>query len=260
VRERPIVNTEGASVGVTQKFNRLALTLRGTYDRTDYADAILSSGSVLDQSDRNFNQYGSRLRLAYEFNPGFIPFVEALGDMRDYDRKIDNSGYQRSSTGAGARIGTTFELTRLLTGEVAAGAIERSYDDPRLKNLTSPLVDAALVWAATPLSTVRLAGQTTVDETTVVGSNGVIASRASLELAHNLRRNLTITPGIAVFENDYKGVPITEKGYTASLKAEYRLTRSVAVRASFLHEQLKSTVPGSDYTTNVVLVGMRLQP
>lgn len=260
VRERPIVNTEGGSVGVTQKFNRLALTLRGTYDRTDYADAILSDGSVLDQGDRNYNQYGARLRLAYEFNPGFIPFVEGLGDMRDYDRRIDNSGYRRSSTGAGARVGTTFELTRLVTGEIGVGAIERQYDDPRLKNLTSPLVDASIVWAATPITNVRLGAQTTVDETTVIGSNGVIDSRLTLEVAHDLRRNLTITPAITLFENDYKGVSITERGYSASLRADYRLTRQVAIRASYLHEELKSSVVGSDYSANVFLVGMRLQP
>jgi hypothetical protein len=260
VRERPIVNSEGASVGVTQRFNRLAVTLRGTFDRSDYENATLSDGTVLDQGDRNLNQYGARLRFAYEFNPGFIPFIEGLGDARDYDRKIDDSGYRRSSTGAGARVGTSFELTRLLTGEISAGAIQRSYDDPRLRTLTSPLVDASLIWAASPITTVRLNGQTTVDETTVVGSNGVVASRASLEVAHDLRRNLTITPGINIFENDYKGVPITERGFGGSLKIDYRLTRSISVRASYIYEQLKSSLPGSDYTTNVVLVGMRFQP
>jgi hypothetical protein len=44
------------------------------------------------------------------------------------------------------------------------------------------------------------------------------------------------------------------------LKLDYRLTRSVAIRASYIYEQLKSSLPGSDYTTNVVLVGMRFQP
>lgn len=260
VRERPIVNTEGGSLGVTQRFNRLAVTLRGTYDRADYANAVLSDGTVLDQGDRNMNQFGARLRFAYEFNPGFIPFIEGLGDTRDYDRKVDDAGYRRSSTGAGARVGTTFELSRLLTGEVSAGAIQRSYDDPRLKDLTSPLVDASLIWAATPITAVRLNAQTTVDETTVVGSNGVLSSRASLEVAHDLRRNLTITPGINIFENDYKGVAITERGFGGSLKLDYRLTRSIAIRASYIYEQLKSSLPGSDYTTNVVLVGMRFQP
>jgi hypothetical protein len=31
------------------------------------------------------------------------------------------------------------------------------------------------------------------------------------------------------------------------------------VRASFTHERLQSTAPGSDYTANIVLVGLRMQ-
>jgi hypothetical protein len=260
VRERPIVNTEGGSVAVTQRFNRFSATLRGTIDRTDYQDVILSNGSILDQGDRAFTQYGGRLRLAYEFSPSFTPFVEGLGDTRIYDRKVNNDGFRRSSDGIGARAGAAFELTRLIKGEISAGAIQRRYDDPRLRNLTSPLVEAAVSWAVTPLTTVRLTGLMTVDETTVPGATGIIGSRATLEVAHDLRRNLTITPAFTYFENDYQGVPITEHGYNASIKLDYRLTRQIALRASYIYEQLKSSVPGSDYKANVFLVGMRLQP
>jgi hypothetical protein len=82
----------------------------------------------------------------------------------------------------------------------------------------------------------------------------------TLEVAHDLRRNLTITPAFTYFENNYQGVPITEHGYNASIKLDYRLTRQIAIRASYIYEQLKSSVPGSDYKANVFLVGMRLQP
>jgi hypothetical protein len=99
-----------------------------------------------------------------------------------------------------------------------------------------------------------------VEETTVTGASGIVVSRASLDVAHDLRRNLTITPGLAFFQSDYQGVPIIERGYGASVKLDYRLTRSVALRASYIHEWLKSSVPGADYTADVFLVGMRLQP
>ena len=37
------------------------------------------------------------------------------------------------------------------------------------------------------------------------------------------------------------------------------LARSIVVRGSFTHERLKSSAPGSDYTANVFLLGLRLQ-
>ena len=261
VRERPIVSTEGASIGVTQRFNRVLATLQGTYDRTDYQNATLADGTILDQrrpQPQPIRACGPG--FGYEFNPGFIPFVEGLADTRVYDRRIDNSGYARSSDGFGGRVGTTFEITRLITGEISVGAINRHYEDPRLRDLTSPIADLALTYALTPLTTIRASAQASVDETTIPNANGVQVTRGTLEVAHALRRNLTLTAGVSASENDYKGVAITERGFGASFKADYSLTRQVALRASYNYENLRSSVAGSSYVANVFLLGIRLQP
>jgi hypothetical protein len=260
VAERPLVVTTGAAAGLTQRFNRLLVGLRGTVDRTVYEDAKLPNGTVLDQSDRDATQYGLRLRAGYELTPGVIPFVEALADTRVHDRAIDNAGFRRDSDGVGVRAGSTFEITRTLTGEASAGVQRRSYDDPRLKDLRGPLVEAALVWSATPLTTVRLKAQTSVDETTIPYSSGILTRTARLEVQHDLRRNLSVTGIVGVTENDYKGVPLEERTLTAGARLEYKLTRSVALRASFTHERLKSSTPGSDYSANTVLLGLRFNP
>jgi hypothetical protein len=59
--------------------------------------------------------------------------------------------------------------------------------------------------------------------------------------------------------NQYQGVDITENYYGAGLKAEYSLSRSIVVKGSYNYERLKSSVPGSDYTANVFMLGLRLQ-
>ncbi len=260
VLERPLVATAGASAGVTQRFNRLALGLRGTLDRTVYEDASLPNGTILDRGDRDANQYGVRLRAGYELHPGFIPFVEGLADTRVYDRTVDNAGFRRSSEGLGVRAGSTFEISRLLTGEASAGIQTRRYDDPRLKDLTGPLAEAALVWAATPLTTLRLRGQSQIEDTTIPFSSGALAQRATFEVQHDFRRNLGALAAVTFSNTDYRGVRLKEEGFAGSVKLDYRMTRSVALRASFIHERLKSTSPGADYTANIVLLGLRFQP
>jgi hypothetical protein len=260
VKTRPLIFSEGGTLGVTQRFNRLVASLQGTIDRTDYEDARTPSGILIDQSDRNVTQYGFRGRLGYELTPGSIPFVEGLADTRIYDQRVDNAGFRRSSDGYGGRAGTTFELTRLITGEIAAGAINRRYDDPRLGNLTSPLVDASLVWAVTPLTTIKATASATVDETTVADAKGVRTLKGLIEVSHALRRNLIITAGLTATDYDYQGVDINEHGWGALLRAEWKLTRAVAVRASYNYERLISTIAGSSYNANVFLVGMRYAP
>ena len=260
VRDRPLVGSVGASAGVTQRLGRVSLGLRGGVDRTVFEDARLTDGAVLDQSDRDRTQYEARLRAGYELKPGWVPFVEGIADTRRYDRRLDDSGVRRSSDGLGARAGTTFEITPILTGEASAGVMARDYEDDRLGNVRGPIAEAALIWAPTPLTTLRLRGGSEIGETSVEDANGVLFSRATLEVQHDLRRNLSLIGAVTVSEADYSGVGLREEGLAGAIKLDYRLTRSVALRASFTHERLKSTEPGSDYTANVVLVGLRFQP
>ena len=84
--------------------------------------------------------------------------------------------------------------------------------------------------------------------------------RGLVEVSHALRRNLILTAGLTVSDYDYQGVPIEERGYGALLRAEWKLNRSVAIRASYNWERLESSIPNSSYTANVFLVGMRFAP
>ena len=260
VRDRPIVATLGASAGVTQRFNRLALGLRGSVERFAFEDARLTDGTVLDQGDRDLTQGTLRLRGTYELTPGLIPFVEAAVDARVHDRSIDRAGLRRDSTGVTARAGSTFEVTRTLTGEVSAGYQARDYEDPRLRELRGPVGEAALVWSASPLTTVRLRAVAVLDETTIPEASGAVAARGTLEVQHDLRRNLSVTAAATLAEADYRGIRLREETRSGTLRVDYKVTRSVALRASFTHERLTSTSPGADYTANVYFVGLRFQP
>ena len=257
---RPLTYSEGASVGVTQRFNRVLASLRGTIDRYDYENPLLPSGGVLDQGDRNMTQYGLLGRLGYEVHPGFIPFVEVGVDTRQYDRKFDNSGYARSSDGLMLRGGMTFELTRLLTAEFSAGAARRDYQDKRLGAQTAPVADATLTYRLTPLTTIRARMSSSFDETAVAGSNGIRYLQGGLEIEHALRRNLILTAGLRASDSKYQNVAIEEKGLGAFLRAEYRLNRNVALRASYAYDQIRSSVVGGSYSDNTFLFGVRLTP
>lgn len=259
VTGRPLTYAYGGSVGVTHDINRLAFTLRGSVDRFDYENAQLSNGQTLSQADRNQTQYELRLRAAYELTPGVKPFVEGEIDTRQFDEKVDSSGYMRSSNGIGASIGSTVEISRQLTGEVSFGYQDRNYEDPRLQNLRGPVGNIAILWTPTPLTTVTLRGASELGDTTIAGSSGTTARRVNVEVAHALRRNLIVT-GLAGFgRTEYEGQGLREDFTSLGVRLEYKLTRTFAIRAGFTHERLNSTSPGSDYTANVSQVGLRIQ-
>ena len=128
-----------------------------------------------------------------------------------------------------------------------------------MKPLGGPTIDAALIWTASPLTTVSLVGTTALNETTVTGSSGTLTRGVTLSVAHALMRNFTLTGAVSYQNADYQGTSQRETTWGASLKADYNLTRSVVIRSSFTHQRLQSSVPGSDYTANTVLLGLRFQ-
>jgi hypothetical protein len=255
----PIFTTVGSTAGVTQRFNRWEFALKGTLDRVDYHDSLLTDGSVASNADRNFNQYGGQLRASYEVLPGVKPFAEVAADTRIRDLEFDHFGLQRSSRGWSARVGTTFEPTRLVTGEIAVGYLTRSYKDPSLQDLRGLLVDGSLIWSATALTTATLTARTTADESITPGTAGVFRRDIGLQVDHAFRRWLIGTAKLGYGMDLYEGSPREDKRYSASIAATYKLTRSVQVKGEFRQDWLQSTQPGTNYTASTMLLGMRLQ-
>ncbi len=258
---RPVVQTFGAAAGATQKFNRLSLSLRGAVDRTAYGDSNLSDGTVSKLSADSFNDYTLRARASYEVTPGVSPFAEVTGSIRKHDQRLDTSASQfaRNSRGLSAVAGTSIEFSRLLTGEASVGYGTRHYEDSRLADLRGLITDAALVWTPTPLTTIKLKAGTSLAETNTSGASGALVRSLGVELSHALWRNLTLGATLNYTHTDYQGIKQTDQTLSAGLKAEYSITRSIVLRSGFTHERLKSTAPGTDYTANVFLLGLRFQ-
>lgn len=267
---QPIAWNANGYVGAAQRFNRLELSLRGTIGRAETGNATFSNGTTQQLSLNDYSTVGVIPRVSYEVSPLFKPFVEATIDKRVYDSMYDVNGYMRNSQGYALRGGATFEIDGKLKGEASGGYVEREYKDPRLVRLRGPTFDAALIYTATPLTTVTLRGSTTVNETTVPNASGAIARRVGLEIQHDLLRNVRISALGAYQVTSYQGQNVSttytggstglnERFITGTVKAEYSLTRTVVVKASYAYERLKTTVQGSDYTANIFLLGLRLQ-
>ncbi|MGX9391380.1 outer membrane beta-barrel protein [Nitrobacteraceae bacterium UC4446_H13] len=255
----PIFTTTGGSLGIEQNFNRLQITASATADHTAYQDSKLTDGTTFSNDDRNFNTFGGIARASYEVMPGLKPFGEVQGDTRVHEVSVDRNGYQRDSNGGYAKAGTTFEFTRLLTGEVSIGYAMRSYQDPRLTQLTGLLTSGSLVWSASPLTTVKFIANTSVDETTVPGVAGVLTRTYTAEVDHDFRRWLT---GIGKFTYgtlDYQNGNRLDTIYSVSGDLIYKLNRNLWVKGTLRRDWLESNIAGMSSASTVMMLGVRLQ-
>lgn len=270
VRGDNITRSAGATLGVAQRFNRFSLRLDGLVDRFTVDNARLRNGTTLDNSDRAYNSYEARLRGSYEISPKLAPFVEIAVDTRNYDKTFANNGVgeggeivadrrRLGSDGYALRGGAQFELTRLITGEAAIGYAQQTPNDKSLKTVEGMLIDGAVAWAPSALTTVRLAAKTGLQETTLANAGGVFTRSFDASVEHKLRRNLIVTAGANLQRSDYQGSSRVDDITTLTLEGEYRLNRSVALTASAQKLWLKSSLPGVDYTASIIEFGLRFR-
>jgi hypothetical protein len=255
----PIYTTLGGTFGVDQNFNRLEIAAGGTIDRTVYTDSKLTDGTTSSNDDRNFTQVGGIGRVSYELTPAVKPFVEVEGDSRTHDLQFDRFGYQRDSSGGYAKGGTSFEFSRLLSGEISVGWAARDYVDPRLDRLQGLLVASSLTWTATPLTTAKFYSTTSIDETTLPGTSGVLTHTYTVEADHDFRRWLT---GIGKFtwgSLDYQGDGRFDRFYSAEADVIYKMTRSLWIKGSLRRDWLDSNIAGNSTASTVVMLGVRVQ-
>lgn len=255
----PVYATFGGTFGVDQNFNRLQLSAGATVDRTVYQNSLLTDGTSTSNDDRNYNQFGGLGRVSYDLIPGLKPFGEIDGNTRSHDLLVDRNGFQRNSSGGSVRAGTTFEFSRILTGELAVGWAARTYEDPRLLPLQGLLTSASLVWVATPLTTAKFFATTSIDETTVPGVSGVLTHTYTVELDHDFRRWLTAIGKFTWGTQDYQGDARFDRFYSISGDLIYKLNRSICLKGTLRRDWLDSNIPGNSTNSTVVMLGVRLQ-
>ncbi|MCF1505324.1 outer membrane beta-barrel protein [Afifella sp. H1R] len=256
--ERPAEQNYNAALGVTQRFNRLGMSLRGSFERETYEDVTTASGATISQEDRNNNDYALTGRASYLISPALEPFVEArLGTTR-YDESTDAAGYRRDSRWGELTGGVIVNLSPKLAGEIGVGYRHENYDDPRFEDLNAPLATAALLWSPRRLTNVRLDIATTTEGTTIEGASGSVIHSADLTLERRMRHNLFAEAGLGLDYRDYHGVDLTETTWTAFGGLVYDLNRYAALVGRYTYER-KILDPGDTVETNTVSVRLRLK-
>ena len=249
----------GDTLGIAQQFTRLSLSLKGTFDRATYDPSELTNGQSASNSDRNFDQYAGIFRVGYELDPGLKPFLEVQEDQRIHDEQFDRNGLQRDSVGTTAKLGTGVDLFGSLTGEMALGYVERTYQDPTLPQVSGVIADGTLLWKPTGLTTAKLTASSQVYETVLAGASGELSRDLNVEVDHAFRSWLIGALKVGYGTDDYVGLPLSDNRYFVSVGLTYIFTRELQMRAELRQDWLNATETGFSYTATTFLLGLRLQ-
>ncbi|WP_172372215.1 outer membrane beta-barrel protein [Mesorhizobium sp. NZP2234] len=259
VSTQPLRQTIDGSLGVEKAAGKMQYKLTGAVSHDFYGDAELSDGTSLSQKDQDNTLYTATLRTGYEISPALTPFTEIEVGRRVYDQRIDNEGFERSSTRLGARAGLQLDMGEKLSGEFSAGWLREAIDDKSLEAISGATVNADLKWSPQRGTTIGLTGKTTVETTTTAGESGDILYSGRLTGERLIRANLTANAALGLDWRDYVGIDGHDRILSAEAGLTWWLNRYAGLTSRVRTEKLTSNLPGRDYTANSVYLGLKVQ-
>jgi hypothetical protein len=249
----------GGTLGVVQTFNRLSVSLKGTFDRNIYNNSVLTDGEISSNGDRNFNQWAGILRINYELNPSLRPFIEVQEDERHHNEQFDRNGLERSSVGTTGKIGAAVDLFGSLTGEMAVGYLQRDYKDPTLPDVAGTIVNGSLTWLATALTTARFNATSQVYETVLPGTTATLTRDVNLQVDHAFLLWLVGTLKAGYGTDDYIGSTLSDRRYYLSGGFTYKMNPDLYFKGEVREDWQTATQPGLTYMATSFLFGIRGQ-
>jgi len=247
-----------AGASISAQPNHLRMLLGLDHNRYSYDATRLNGGGFLNNGDRDRDEFRVRGRVSLEVSEGYLGFVEAVFDTRDFDRTLDRTGVNRDSHGLNINVGMEFALVEFLQGEAFIGHLERQFETP-LRDFSGFNYGATLKWSATPLTTVRFDAARVLNDTTVAGASVASDRSIGIGIDHELRRNVIIQASLARIDSDFIGIPREDESIEGRLGAIYLIDRNLSANAGYERLERESNVAGEDFSEDRFNVGLRVQ-
>jgi hypothetical protein len=259
---------EGYGGGLIGHAERNLFDLRANVNRIVY-DSLAGQNGPIDTGDRDRTEVFGEGNFNHSFFGQQRVYVKIRPDLRIYDRKLDNNGFQRSSTGIRADLGGTLDLDSIIVVNLEAGYQQRDYDDPRFGAVGTPDVFLKASWWPSRLTSFNLNFTHEFYESFFTSSPGAVRKKVVAHLDHELRRRLLLITSVTFERDDLVKVAsrfISETldvklqyhfadGFTAAL--DYAFTRQTAADAT----QAVTTVAtgATNFEKSVVTLSIKKQ-
>lgn len=244
----------------TKQFNRLRLSGRVDFRDYNYESAVLTGGGFSNQDYRDHSVVTGGGKADYAISPDKSVFFTAIVNNRDFSTSIAGQP-ARSSTGYEIAVGSNFDISHLVRGEVQVGYTEQNYDASVYSSVSGVSARGLVEYFPTELTTVTLTGSRSVEDSSITGSSGYLSTNISGQIDHELLRNLILTGTVSYGNDDFKGIDRTDDRISVSAGGTYLLNRAVGLNVTFTHYTQDSSgkVAGPSFDVNRILGSLVFQ-
>ncbi len=240
--------------GLSHKFSNIVTKVGATLAHLVF-DNTETAGGTVDNGDRNRNHMTYGISAAYDTGGAFTPYVQLTGDSRLYVNPIDNNGYRRSSHGGDVMIGSDFALLKKkLTGGLGIGYMAQSYQDTRFSTTQALALKGNLLWRPVTETRLSLYTERSIDETTLLGSSGVLYTTAGGFVEHKLTRSLSFILRGVYSHSDFRGISRVDDDYEESVGLSYALSPRTSIATDYRNQKRFSNTNGASFNRNQIFV------
>jgi hypothetical protein len=254
-------NDYRARLGYAQGGRRFFFGADLAVDSAQYNAVPLVGGGILPQSSQDTIISEAALRAGYELVPDYLGYIRTAADLYDYPRTTPG-GVRFNSTVYRVNLGLRILPRHIIYGEIYTGYLVQNFALSRLGSTSAPDAGGRLVWDLTRLTTLTFAGvRTFITGNPSIGTVGAgyLASILTVTGDHELRRDLLLSAS-AGYENDsFQGIARTDNVLSAGAGIRYLLNRNLFLGGTYSFQRRDSTLAGSSYTQNVLLLRLGTQ-
>jgi hypothetical protein len=239
-------NAHRAQIGISHNFNRLTLSGSVGLNDLNYNNVPVPSGTPIDQHFRDVRSVTGVLSAQYEVVSGIGLIVTGQYDNSFYSFRPGQAGFDhqvnidRASSGFNLQGGITFELSSLVFGNIQFGVLRRNYRDPRLRDFQGPSYSANILWNVTPLTSVRLTAQRSVQDTSSTIVAGNTRSDLKFFIDHELYRYIILSGDVGYGSFSPNGPGVGGQEFTVGAGGRYLIDRRWSVSANVRYSQRSS--------------------
>jgi hypothetical protein len=259
-------NQLAGNVGYYQQFNRLNVRLDGRIDNYTYFNNGLGSAQgVIQNSDRDRNEFREAVRFGYEFSPGYQVWTRASLNQRTYINVPDQNGFNRSSHGWDIVGGVTVDLGGITSLEAFVGYLQQNYYDPQFQSISQPMFGLTGYWNPIRELMIRPFVRRTIEDSALTSAVAYTNTAFGADGTYNVRPNIQIDGHGDYAIADYAFFPgVASQRYETylTLRASvlYRPTPNFYIGPSYQFLHRDSNQPNSTYSQNMIMLrlGARL--
>lgn len=255
--------TLGGRVGVTHDANQLSLNGSFAVNRLDFSNPTTETGIVVDQTFRDSTIYTAVLGAGYDLRSGVSIVVRGQYDDQKFPFGPGSPGFDpsgpinRNASGYRLEGGVALELSSLIVGTVRMGHLDRNYEDPRLQDVSGLSYSVDLLWNATPLTSLRLRGARTIEDTASTVVAGNTRDQVDLRVEHELFRYVLLTSDVIYSEFSPNGPGADGQEFSAAIAARYLVDRHWTINGTIGYRRRDSANQAIAFNATSGLISVR---